>query len=194
MCDPNTTLGCYDKTKALSDGLLLPKAAIKFQTKFYLYTNGFPATSIYYDKPASISNSHFDGNYDTKIIIHGFGSSSSEQWVHDMKNAFKIKGKFNIILVDWRHGAEISISETLGYSQASINTRVVGNEVGKLIEALPTNKSKVHLIGHSLGAHVSSFASKWLIQKSTLFMVKIDHKTPVLQYVVSIATYTSYGV
>ncbi|RDD46186.1 Inactive pancreatic lipase-related protein 1 [Trichoplax sp. H2] len=156
MCDPDPKLGCYSDTGPWDRWFFpLPKPSNKIGTKFYLYTRGYSSSqTLDYNNPSSISGSRFNGNIDTKIIIHGFNSDSTSAWMHNMKNAFLNKGYFNVILVDWGGGAK-----TLDYDQASANTRVVGDMVGELAKALPTSKSRVHIIGHSLGAHTASFAS-----------------------------------
>ena len=63
-----------------------------------------------------------------------------------------------MIAVDWSHGAG------LPYGQATANTRVVGAQVGKLINFLVANTNvtadDVHVIGHSLGAHVAGYAGQ----------------------------------
>lgn len=62
----------------------------------------------------------------------------------------------NVIVVDWGHGAGIP------YAQATANTRVVGAQTGKMIQALvnatSTTTAMVHVIGHSLGAHIAGYA------------------------------------
>ena len=62
----------------------------------------------------------------------------------------------NIISVDWGNGAGFP------YSQAAANTRVVGAEVASLVKMLRDrvgmDMSDVHVIGHSLGAHVAGYA------------------------------------
>ncbi|EDV23027.1 expressed hypothetical protein [Trichoplax adhaerens] len=157
MCDPDPKLGCFSNTGSWSH-LPTPKSSSVVNTKFYLYTRGYSSSqTLDYNNPSSISNSRFNGNIDTKIIIHGFSADSGSAWMHNMKNEFLKKGYFNVILVDWSGG-----SKTLNYDQASANTRVAGAMVGELTKALPTSKSRIHLIGHSLGAHTSSFASNRL--------------------------------
>lgn len=44
--------------------------------------------------------------------------------------------------------------------QVSGNTRVVGREIARLIKALHIDPKKLHLIGHSLGSHISAYAAK----------------------------------
>ena len=157
MCDPDPKLGCYSNTGPWDRYFFpLPMESTEIGTKFYLYTRGHSKHQmIHYNKPASISGSRFNGKHDTKIIIHGFSDSAFSGWMIKMSNQLMIKGDFNVILVDWSGGAEI-----YNYNQATANTRVVGDQIGELIKALPTSKSKVQLIGHSLGAHTASFASK----------------------------------
>lgn len=62
-----------------------------------------------------------------------------------------------MIVVDWGHGAG------LPYGQATANTRVVGAETAVLVQAMISagaNASMMHLIGHSLGAHIAGYAGE----------------------------------
>ena len=38
--------------------------------------------------------------------------------------------------------------------------RLVGLEVARLVEILRTDPAKVHIIGHSLGAHIAGYAGE----------------------------------
>ncbi|KAI2557389.1 pancreatic lipase related protein 1, partial [Homo sapiens] len=62
----------------------------------------------------------------------------------------------NCICVDWKKGSQAT------YTQAANNVRVVGAQVAQMLDILLTEysypPSKVHLIGHSLGAHVAGEA------------------------------------
>lgn len=69
----------------------------------------------------------------------------------------------NVIIVDWTRGAGGL------YHQAIVNARVVGAMVGIQINFLvdlyshvALNFTSFHLLGHSLGAHVSGYAGKRL--------------------------------
>ena len=50
------------------------------------------------------------------------------------------------------------------YSQAAANTRVVGAMMAELMKALQSNAqasyATMHLIGHSLGAHIAGYAGE----------------------------------
>ena len=66
----------------------------------------------------------------------------------------------NVIAVVWTKGTND------GYSQAVANTRVVGALLANMVEILhnATNLDygSVHLIGHSLGAHVCGYVGERL--------------------------------
>ncbi|XP_032679658.1 phospholipase A1-like [Odontomachus brunneus] len=117
----------------------------------------------------------------TIIIVHGFLSQGDAEWVKDMEKAFLQWNDVNVIVIDWSAG-----SNTWNYYKAAVNTRIVGYRISKLIEHLvnttinekgpdTSNWGSLHLIGHSLGAHICGFAakelkkrhSKWLVQRIT---------------------------
>lgn len=63
-----------------------------------------------------------------------------------------------VIVVDWA-GGSLPL-----YTQATANTRLVGLELAYLIQKLRDEHGlkpeDVHLIGHSLGAHLSAYAAE----------------------------------
>ena len=62
-------------------------------------------------------------------------------------------------MVDWGKGAS-----GWNYNQAVANTRLVGTQVGLFLQALEAeiqiSLSSVHIIGFSLGAHISGYAGQ----------------------------------
>lgn len=65
----------------------------------------------------------------------------------------------NVVAVDWSKGAD-----NINYIQAAANTRVVGATTASLIKELHNVAhlayNKVHLVGHSLGSHISGYAGE----------------------------------
>jgi len=101
-----------------------------------------------------IKSSGFVPKRQTKIIIHGFLDYGDVDWIKAMVRALVTKENVNVIIVDWRGGSLPM------YSQAAANTRLVGLEVARLVEILRTDPAKVHIIGHSLGAHIAGYAGE----------------------------------
>ena len=61
--------------------------------------------------------------------------------------------------VNWAKGAD-----NINYAQAAANTRVVGALIAQFITSLHTTAhasyDTFHLIGHSLGSHISGYAGE----------------------------------
>jgi pimeloyl-ACP methyl ester carboxylesterase len=140
---------------------LLPESPEKIGTTFSLYTraNAAKATRI---TAASIPAT-YNAKIGTKFITHGFVDTGSAKWVIRMKDAILKAEDMNVIVVNWSKGSQFP------YTQATANTQVVGAEIAKLIKALVANRGAnlvdFHLIGHSLGAHTSGYAGRFLAGK-----------------------------
>ncbi|XP_015908743.1 pancreatic triacylglycerol lipase-like [Parasteatoda tepidariorum] len=109
----------------------------------------------------TISDANINQNYPTKIIIHGYNVNvQPNDTRYRIKKALLEQGSFNVIIVDW------SYNNQPPYPQAVANGRVVGAQVAKLINILQIIKNisldHIHIIGHSLGAHIAGFAGKRL--------------------------------
>ena len=69
------------------------------------------------------------------------------------------KGDFNVFCVDWQNGAT-----DFNYKKVAANTRVVGALLAQFIARLRQDTGArygdMHLIGHSLGAHIAGYAGK----------------------------------
>ena len=137
----------------------------------------------------SITSSHFNVSNPTKIIIHGFGSSCTKIWPREMRLSFLQVENVNVICVDWAAGAVDP-----NYVRAAVNTRLVGKQVGgdnslissahcrpplslfqvaAMIKGLSSESGQsinnnTHLVGFSLGAHVSGFVGKELTNLSRI--------------------------
>lgn len=69
-----------------------------------------------------------------------------------------LKGDYNVIGVDWSAGAKKA------YPKAVANTRVVGAVITRLVDVLKykfdLKVKDLHLIGHSLGAHIAGYVGQ----------------------------------
>ncbi|KAL7036298.1 hypothetical protein ACKWTF_008770 [Chironomus riparius] len=101
----------------------------------------------------------FDGNKPTKIIIHGWRGNRNSDSVQEVKSAYlETAGKdYNVIAVDWEESARDIL-----YFNAAYATKTVGKYVANVINHMSAkhgvNLKDVHIIGHSLGAHVAGVA------------------------------------
>ncbi|XP_077987391.1 pancreatic lipase-related protein 2-like [Glandiceps talaboti] len=155
-------LGCFTNDPPYDNSPQLPQDPETVNTGFWLYTWDNRDVPQIIDRmdADSLLNSNFDRLKDTKFLIHGWVNSGETEWVVKVREAFLNSTEdLNIIAVDWFGGAFAA------YPQAVSNTQLVGAEVDAFIrflddllgEYLP---SKVHLIGHSLGAQCSGHAGE----------------------------------
>ncbi|XP_022105423.1 pancreatic lipase-related protein 2-like [Acanthaster planci] len=110
--------------------------------------------------PSSLQYSTFSELRNTVFVIHGFTEKGARsEWMEEMKDALLAAGNLNIFLVDWAAGARNL------YTQSVQNTRVVGRVIARFIQFLNTETGtsfdQVHLIGHSLGAHIAGYAGAY---------------------------------
>ena len=100
----------------------------------------------------------FDVNKPTKIFVHGFTSNGRKYCTQFIKAYASSTWDVNLICLDW---AEYADTNCPLYIRAAENAVKVGVEVGQkfvsklLIKTLKQNPRLIHVIGHSLGAHLS---------------------------------------
>ncbi|XP_030839198.1 pancreatic lipase-related protein 2 [Strongylocentrotus purpuratus] len=157
---------CYDDVGCFSRVFFTchhrhPESPAKIGTTFTLFTRstaGDVGVGESMDRkiPSTITTSKFDARRGTKILIHGWkGSMEGYRWT-GMRDALLLREDVNVIMVDWSLGARRQ------YPTSRANSRVVGRQVARLIEALNVHGGAlyidVHIIGHSLGAHIGGYA------------------------------------
>ncbi|KAK3098616.1 hypothetical protein FSP39_021249, partial [Pinctada imbricata] len=136
-----------------------PQCIRHISVTFQLFTNGQPTSPQILDLTDSttITNSYFDGGLKTVFIVHGYRDSASSQWVKDMTAALLQREQMNVIAVDWSQGAD-----SINYYISSANTRVVGALMARMMSLLneetQASYGDMHIVGHSLGAHIGGYA------------------------------------
>ncbi|GFS11190.1 pancreatic lipase-related protein [Elysia marginata] len=158
LCFP-TSIGFKDEWPFHIDHGYLPDSQDIVNPVFELYGLGKdqPFTLDYRNLNTTPDSIPFDSESPTKFIIHGFGNSLNDSvWITDMRKALQENGDFNIVLVGWD-------TSFPSYVQAVCNSRVVARLTVSVIEMLQEkglHLYDLHLIGHSLGAHVSSYVGR----------------------------------
>ncbi|XP_063806077.1 pancreatic lipase-related protein 2-like, partial [Pseudophryne corroboree] len=160
-------LGCFSDKLPWSGSLQRPKIPLPWtpetiNTRFFLLTRENPKKhqEISAKNISHVKASLFQTARRTCFIIHGLGDSAENNWVPLLCREILWAEDVNCIGVDWHHGS----GNLLIYPQATSNVQVVGAEIADVLrrwqEELEYSPSNIHLIGHSLGAHVAGEAGK----------------------------------
>lgn len=105
----------------------------------------------------SFNDSGFDVERPTKIIIHGFLSGIREQVFTMTKDAYLLQDDYNVIGMDW------SVLCEFEYFTAMRGAQLAGGALAQFIVFLNNagvHVDDVHVIGHSLGAHVAGIGAE----------------------------------
>jgi len=104
----------------------------------------------------SLENSHFDSSLPTVILAHGWNSHGDEFGADFSKAYFSVED-YNVFAIEWG-----DLETWANYPQAAVRTRAVGEHSANLVKILSDVGAfeKIHVIGHSLGAHVAGFMAK----------------------------------
>ncbi|XP_017771746.1 PREDICTED: lipase member H-A-like [Nicrophorus vespilloides] len=137
-----------------------PVHNLQDDVKFILYTREGPKEGeLIINSYEVLKKSHFAPTRSTKFVIHGFQSSGYSDTCQEIKDKYLELYDYNIFVVDWS-----KISGNLIYFIPATSTRQVGEYFASLIDLLITHgadANDIHLIGHSLGAHISGFAGEY---------------------------------
>lgn len=97
----------------------------------------------------------------TYIFVHGFTQSYPKtEWLTNVTKLFRLNlhaSQHNAIIMDWSEGAGQN------YNKAAAITSVMGAYLASFIQKLidlGIDPLSIHLIGHSLGAHITGYAGK----------------------------------
>nr|CAH7727031.1 unnamed protein product [Callosobruchus chinensis] len=132
---------------------------------FYLYdrSNSSHAHTITIGNESSLSYSPFDPEIATVILVHGWTHGRDTPWLKEMRETMAETGYWNVIVLDWA-----TLSHCI-YIEARVHTTVVGKQLRRfllfLVDNAGVNLDMVHLVGHSMGAHISGAASRQLWKK-----------------------------
>lgn len=126
--------------------------------------NGYKTKGAEVIDPLTQRSRYFDPSKKTMIMTHGFNSNPTT-WF-DCVKARQAKGdmnQYNMIALDWRDMAYPQLAWSLNtgnsYDVPAMNVVYAGKRAARMLLKLLGNGypglDKVHLVGHSLGAHVS---------------------------------------
>ncbi|XP_049834001.1 endothelial lipase-like isoform X2 [Schistocerca gregaria] len=156
---------------------------------FYLFHSEHP------DEPVELrledGEQRLDGVFDprrpTKVIVHGYVGGVDFNVTKMVRQAYLRAGGLNVLVVDWGY-----LAPSPCYLAAVLNTLHAGRCLAAMLQRLQRSYGggdgdaplDVHLVGHSLGAHISAFASNHL-QDATGSRVRRITDEPVCSHLMS---------
>ncbi|XP_047513295.1 lipoprotein lipase-like [Pieris napi] len=129
---------------------------------YNLYTrlNQYSKQELISSDVYSVQNSNYNASLPIVVIVHGWNNDGESNVNHLLRDAFLHVGDYNVIVVDW------SKRQSLLYPVSAGVVDEVGENLGLFLEWLLSNFGgdwdKMHIMGHSLGAHVSGNAGRTL--------------------------------
>ncbi|BES95452.1 Lipase [Nesidiocoris tenuis] len=143
---------------------------IKGNMTFLLYTreNMLHPDKLVPHMQSTINASHYQPMKKTVVLVHGYDTNAeSADSVQMIKNELLKNDDMNVIGADWGPIAELppNASLPIGVAVASLQSPWVGRYIGEMISDLidvGQSPDDVHMVGHSLGAHIAGFAGKYL--------------------------------
>ncbi|TRZ00608.1 hypothetical protein DNTS_016592, partial [Danionella cerebrum] len=126
------------------------------KVRLLLYTRANASCGQLLSHQDPFSNTHFDPTVNTTFLIHGYRPTGSPPvWLYKFVAFLLNRREMNVIVVDWNRGAT-----NVNYWQVVKNTRRVAANLTELINkmtAIGADLNDIHMIGVSLGAHISGF-------------------------------------
>ncbi|KAF7265960.1 hypothetical protein GWI33_020698 [Rhynchophorus ferrugineus] len=126
------------------------------EVQYVLFTRGNVPYNIEHDNLEAMVAAGYNVARPTKIVTHGFLSGIKFEVFTLIKDAYLNTSDYNVIGLDW---SALCQSE---YISATRGARRAGEDLGDFLNWLVLNGvavDSIHLIGHSLGAHVMALGA-----------------------------------
>ncbi|CAF0938263.1 unnamed protein product [Brachionus calyciflorus] len=119
------------------------------------------------------------------VIIHGFGSSGDDDWVLEMKDKLLYTGRcVEVLSMNWSDESTWRFDLNLGYVRSIEKIPSISQIFAKILINFSNLKNSknflknLHCIGHSLGAHMCGFISKYIKEKENVLIKRISGLDP----------------
>ncbi|XP_069002577.1 lipase member H-like [Embiotoca jacksoni] len=124
--------------------------------RLLLYTRENPTCATLVSHSDLSVHPQFNLSKTTTFIIHGYRPTGSPPvWLNKMTELLLSRKDNNVIVVDWNYGAA-----NVNYFKAVENTHKAADNLTDFIEMMQASGaslSSIHMVGVSLGAHISGF-------------------------------------
>uniref|UniRef100_A0A0B7A5A2 Lipase domain-containing protein n=1 Tax=Arion vulgaris TaxID=1028688 RepID=A0A0B7A5A2_9EUPU len=161
-CYEQPPIGCFPTTYPYNNtGRRAPQRPSVVNVQFFFFNSGVSSTMFNYDNADQVLANTYNSSAKTVVIIHGYLENSDRPWIRQLGTELLQKDShMNVVVVSWVGG-----SRNLIYFQSAANARVAGAVIALLLEKLVVlggDRSKFHVIGFSLGAHVAGYVGSRL--------------------------------
>ncbi|KAH8416887.1 hypothetical protein KR222_010313, partial [Zaprionus bogoriensis] len=144
---------------AIAEGIVKPRVKPNIAAmNFVLQLDACSNVSVPLTQPSELwSHPGFSSEKPTVIFITGWRSSINNTYSGPVAKAFACRNDTNFIVLD-----AANFIDTL-YTWSALNTELIGQYVAEALLDLDAEyvTKQVHLIGHSLGAQISSAAGRY---------------------------------
>ncbi|XP_053680254.1 phospholipase A1-like [Anopheles nili] len=107
----------------------------------------------------SLNGSFFNGSRPTRVIVHGFCNCQHSDFCQNVKDALLYANDVNILTIDWSDTAGLLDYLLLRLRLDQVATSLAGF-VDFLHNTTQLDLGDLHLVGHSLGAHLAGLTGK----------------------------------
>ncbi|KAH8397460.1 hypothetical protein KR222_005184 [Zaprionus bogoriensis] len=117
-------------------------------------------SSIYYQQPTTELELQqveqlqpLAENETLKLIVHGFLGSRTHSSIAPLRNAYRAQGYAHVLIADWSPAANLDYaSSRRAVAKVAL---VLAKQLEQFLAAHSVQPEALHLIGHSLGAHIA---------------------------------------
>uniref|UniRef100_A0A182S6M2 Lipase domain-containing protein n=1 Tax=Anopheles maculatus TaxID=74869 RepID=A0A182S6M2_9DIPT len=89
-----------------------------------------------------------------KVLIHGWFADRNHVSIIPIKTAYLVQDAHNLLVVDWSKAASLLYPTARDLVLPVANR--IGTSLSQFMQRVSIDPSRVHVIGHSLGAHIAA--------------------------------------
>ncbi|KAF6210179.1 hypothetical protein GE061_013281 [Apolygus lucorum] len=121
---------------------------------FRLYTKDNPDDPIgaRSSEPGKLYDGQIDVSKPIKMIIHGWNGNPDSYFTKTIRTAYLSAHDYNVIIVDWSTESHVMYNKDRRFVKEL--GAIAAHFIDRLLEETGFDMSQLHIIGHSLGAHV----------------------------------------
>lgn len=141
---------------------------------FRLITRELNGTYIILNRNNLTDQNYFKVGNPVKILVHGYTDTPNVYYYSNITTEYLKKGDYNVIQVDWSKYADDFYPVVAGNSKGV--GRCIALFIVALNETIGVKLDDIHLIGPSIGAHISGFAGKFVKNFTDMSVGRITGK------------------